>query len=105
MNDLTIEQMIWSIRWAADYLDGLQEDDAAIKALRHCADTTENRAAIGNAVSKLLAREGVTEPAENYGLTASELGMVGNKDGNYEVEVKSRQGVTLYSGVCRNENL
>ena len=76
MKNLTIDQMIWAIRWAADYLDDLHESDSAIKALRDRADTTENRAAIGAYVSKFMDREGVTEPKENHGPTASEIGVI-----------------------------
>jgi hypothetical protein len=76
MKNLTIDQMIWSIRWAADYLADLDESDSAIKVLRDCADSAENRAAIGKAVSEFLDREGVAEADKNYGQAASEIGFI-----------------------------
>lgn len=41
MIELTTEQRVYALRWAADYLEQHGEQDTAIESLRYCADMTE----------------------------------------------------------------
>lgn len=50
MNKLTSEQMVWAMRWAADYLEQHREEDTALESLRYYADMTEKHSASSKAV-------------------------------------------------------